>query len=74
MAQFPQLFLCYINDCIGPASCAELINFTPNFHHTLKFTWITSDKSFPFLYQSVSNTRDRQKTDVYYKPTDSQLS
>ena len=72
----PPLFLRYIDDCIGAASCthAELvdfINFTSNFHPALKFTWFISDTSLPFLDLSVSISGDSLSTDFYYKPTDS---
>ncbi|XP_062918402.1 uncharacterized protein LOC134353856 [Mobula hypostoma] len=72
----PPLFLRYIDDCFGAASCthAELvdfINFASNFHPALKFTWSISDTSLPFLDLSVSVCGDSLSTDVYYKPTDS---
>eukprot|EP00061_Rhincodon_typus_P015264 g42847.t1 len=55
----PDLFLCYIYDCIGAASCShkelkQFINFANTFHHALKFTWTISDTSLPFLCLSVS--------------------
>ncbi|XP_059807711.1 uncharacterized protein LOC132381986 [Hypanus sabinus] len=70
------LFLRYIDDYIGAASCkhAELvdfINFVSNFHAALKFTWSISDTSLPFLDLSVSISGDGLSTDIYYKPTDS---
>ncbi|XP_062918361.1 chitinase domain-containing protein 1 isoform X1 [Mobula hypostoma] len=70
------LFLRYIDDCNGAASCthAELvdfINFASNFHPALKFTWSISDTSLSFLDLSVSTSGDSLSTDVYYKPTDS---
>ncbi|XP_059840443.1 uncharacterized protein LOC132402015 isoform X1 [Hypanus sabinus] len=72
----PPLFLRYIDDCIGAASCthAELvdfINFSFNFHTALKFTWSISDTSLPFLDLSVSISGDGLSTDIKYKPTDS---
>eukprot|EP00061_Rhincodon_typus_P012754 g38672.t1 len=50
----PHLFLRYIEDCIGAASCSheeleQFINFTNNFHRNFKFTWTISDTSVPFL-------------------------
>eukprot|EP00061_Rhincodon_typus_P018775 g48092.t1 len=43
----PHLFLHYIDDCIGAASCShekleQFINFTNTFHPNLKFTWTIS--------------------------------
>eukprot|EP00061_Rhincodon_typus_P017619 g46392.t1 len=72
----PHLFLRYINDCIGAASCSheeleQFIHFINIFHPNLKFTWIISDTSLHFLDLSVSICGDRLKTDIYFKPTDS---
>eukprot|EP00061_Rhincodon_typus_P001001 g13404.t1 len=44
----PHIFLRYINDCIGAASCSheelrQFIHFTNTFHPNLKFTWTISD-------------------------------
>eukprot|EP00061_Rhincodon_typus_P006301 g26810.t1 len=55
----PHLFLHYIDDCIGAASCSDeelnqFINFANTFHCTLKFTRIISDTSVLFLDLSVS--------------------
>eukprot|EP00061_Rhincodon_typus_P018270 g47375.t1 len=53
----PQLFYCYIDDCIGAASCAQAKLeqfFANNFHPVLKFTWSISDTSLLFLDLSVS--------------------
>eukprot|EP00061_Rhincodon_typus_P005897 g25968.t1 len=55
----PQLFPCYIDDCIGVASCSceeleQFINFANTFHCVLKFTWTISDTSLPFLKLSDS--------------------
>eukprot|EP00061_Rhincodon_typus_P005800 g25753.t1 len=46
----PQLFLRYINDCIGAALCSheeleQFINFTKTFYANLKYTWTISDTS-----------------------------
>ncbi|MBB6707142.1 hypothetical protein H7E98_17940, partial [Proteus mirabilis] len=46
----PHLFLRYIDDCIGAASCSheeveQFIHFTNTFHPDLKFTWTVSDSS-----------------------------
>eukprot|EP00061_Rhincodon_typus_P001209 g14038.t1 len=43
----PHLFLRYIVDCIGTASCSheeleQFIHFTNTFHPNLKFTWTIS--------------------------------
>eukprot|EP00061_Rhincodon_typus_P016158 g44221.t1 len=48
------LFLRYIDDCIGAATCPhkeleQFINFTNIFHPNLKFTWTISDTSLSFL-------------------------
>eukprot|EP00061_Rhincodon_typus_P013554 g39993.t1 len=72
----PHLFLHYINDCTGAASCSlgeleQFINFTNTFHRNLKFTWTISDTSLSFLDRSVSISGDRLKTDIYFKPTNS---
>eukprot|EP00061_Rhincodon_typus_P002789 g18472.t1 len=53
------LFLRYIDDCIGTASCShkeleQFINFTNTFYPNLKFTWTISDTSLSFLDLSVS--------------------
>eukprot|EP00061_Rhincodon_typus_P004155 g21865.t1 len=53
------LFLCYIDDCIGVASCSheeleQFIHFTNTFHPNLKFTWTISDTSLSFLDLSAS--------------------
>eukprot|EP00061_Rhincodon_typus_P017127 g45686.t1 len=55
----PQLFLCYIDDCISAASCSheeleQFINFTNTSHPNLKFTWTISDIALPFLDLSVT--------------------
>eukprot|EP00061_Rhincodon_typus_P005557 g25201.t1 len=55
----PHLFVRYIDDCIGTASCSheeleQLINFTNTFHPNLKFTWTFSETSLPFLDLSDS--------------------
>eukprot|EP00061_Rhincodon_typus_P004611 g23000.t1 len=44
----PNLFLRYIDDCIGAATCShkeleQFIHFTNTFHPNLKFTWTISD-------------------------------
>eukprot|EP00061_Rhincodon_typus_P017061 g45590.t1 len=49
----PHLFLGYINDCIGTASCSykelkQFIHFSNTFHPNLKFTWTISDTSLSF--------------------------
>eukprot|EP00061_Rhincodon_typus_P005108 g24203.t1 len=53
----PHLFLCYVVDSIGAASCfhkelEQIVNFT--FHTNLKFTWTISDTSLFFRDLSVS--------------------
>eukprot|EP00061_Rhincodon_typus_P006887 g27978.t1 len=68
----PYLFLRYIDECIGAASCSDeeleqFINFTKNFQTNLKFTWIITDTAISFLDLSG----DRLETDIYFKPTDS---
>ncbi|XP_072428538.1 uncharacterized protein [Chiloscyllium punctatum] len=70
------LFLRYIDDCIGAASCSheeveQFIHFTNTFHPDFKFTCTISDSSLPFLDLSISISDDRINTDIYYKPTDS---
>eukprot|EP00061_Rhincodon_typus_P012213 g37804.t1 len=72
----PHLFLRYIDNCIGAASCSheeleQFINFTSTFHPNLKFTWTISDSSLSFLDLSVSISGDRLETDIYFKPTNS---
>eukprot|EP00061_Rhincodon_typus_P003268 g19676.t1 len=52
------LFLRYIDDCIGAASCSheeleQFINFTNTFQPNLKFTWTISDTSLSVLDLSV---------------------
>eukprot|EP00061_Rhincodon_typus_P012727 g38637.t1 len=68
----PHLFLCYIDDCIGVASCSheELEQFINTFHPHLKFTWTISDTSLSFLDLSVSIPGDCLETNIYFKPTD----
>eukprot|EP00061_Rhincodon_typus_P014756 g42013.t1 len=66
------LFLRYINDSIGAASCSheelgQFINFTNTFHPNLKFSWTISNTSLPFLDLSVSISGDRLETDIYFK-------
>eukprot|EP00061_Rhincodon_typus_P004706 g23245.t1 len=73
----PHLFLRYIDDCIGTASCSheeleQFINFTNTFHPDLKFTWTVSDTSPSFLDHSVSISGNRLGTDIYFKSNDSQ--
>eukprot|EP00061_Rhincodon_typus_P003086 g19241.t1 len=70
------LFLCYIDDSIGAASCAhgelkQVIHFTNTFHPNLNFTWTISNTSLSFLDLSVSISGNHLKTDIYFKPTDS---
>eukprot|EP00061_Rhincodon_typus_P016932 g45402.t1 len=72
----PHLFLCYIDDCFGAASCSheeleQFITFTNTFHPNLKFTWTISDTSFSFLDLSVSISGDHLKTYIYFKPINS---
>eukprot|EP00061_Rhincodon_typus_P011353 g36298.t1 len=72
----PHLFLRYIDDRIGAASCSHeelehFINFTNSFHPNLKFTWTISNTPLPFLDLSVSICGNRLSTDIYFKPTDS---
>eukprot|EP00061_Rhincodon_typus_P008126 g30470.t1 len=55
----PGLFLHYIDDYIGTASCSheefeQFINFTNIFHPNVKFTCTISDTSLSFLDLSVS--------------------
>eukprot|EP00061_Rhincodon_typus_P014623 g41756.t1 len=55
----PHLFLRYIEDDIGAASCSheepeQFTNFTNTFHLNLKFTWTIPDTSLHFLDLSVS--------------------
>eukprot|EP00061_Rhincodon_typus_P016698 g45049.t1 len=50
----PHIFLRYIDDCIGTASCSheelkQFIHFINIFHPNLKFTWTISDTSLSFL-------------------------
>eukprot|EP00061_Rhincodon_typus_P004374 g22421.t1 len=66
----PHLFLRYIDDYIGTASCSheeieQFINFTNTFHPNLKFTWTMSDISLSFLDLSVSISGDHLETDIY---------
>eukprot|EP00061_Rhincodon_typus_P017744 g46582.t1 len=61
----PHLFLRYIDDCIGAASCShkeleQFINFTNVFHPNLKFTWTISDTSLSFLDFCVSISGPKQ--------------
>eukprot|EP00061_Rhincodon_typus_P003427 g20062.t1 len=70
------LFLLYIDDCIGAASCSheelkQFINFTNTSHPNLKFTWTISDTSLSFLDLSVSISGDHLKTGIYFKPINS---
>eukprot|EP00061_Rhincodon_typus_P006237 g26669.t1 len=72
----PHLFLHYIDNCIDAASCSheeleQFSNFTNNFHLNLKFTWTISDSSLSFLDLSISNSCERLKTNIYFKPTGS---
>ncbi|XP_048461245.1 uncharacterized protein LOC125484857 [Rhincodon typus] len=72
----PHLFLRYIDDCIGTASCSheeleQFIHFTNTFHPNLKFTWTISNTSLPFLDLSVSISGNHLETDIHFKPTDS---
>eukprot|EP00061_Rhincodon_typus_P014492 g41537.t1 len=55
----PQLFLRYIDDCIGATSCSheeleQFIHFANTFHTNLKFTWTISDTSLSFLDLSIT--------------------
>eukprot|EP00061_Rhincodon_typus_P006856 g27922.t1 len=55
----PPLFLRYIDDSIGAALCSrgkpeQFINFANTFYHSLKFNWIISDTSLPFLDLSIA--------------------
>eukprot|EP00061_Rhincodon_typus_P007679 g29618.t1 len=70
------LFLRYIDDCIGAASCShkeleQFINFMNVFHCNLKFTWAISDTSLLFLDLSDSTSVKCLNTDIYFKLTDS---
>eukprot|EP00061_Rhincodon_typus_P000185 g10828.t1 len=72
----PNLFLRYIDDCIGAASCShdelqQFIHFTSTFHPNLKFTWTISDNSLSPSWTSVSISGNHLETDIYFKPTDS---
>eukprot|EP00061_Rhincodon_typus_P015005 g42439.t1 len=72
----PHLFLRYIDNCIGAASCShkeleQFINFTNTIHPNLKFTRTISDTSLSFLDLSVSISGDHLETDIYFKTTDS---
>eukprot|EP00061_Rhincodon_typus_P001841 g15931.t1 len=78
LAVFPHLFLRYVDDCIGAASCCheeleQFINFTNTFHPNLKFTCTISDTSLSFLdlSLSISISGNCLETDIYFKPTDS---
>eukprot|EP00061_Rhincodon_typus_P007191 g28626.t1 len=67
------LFLRYIDDSIGAASCSheeleQFISFTNIFHPNFKFTWTFSDSSHSFLDLSVSISGDHLETDIYFKP------
>eukprot|EP00061_Rhincodon_typus_P007859 g29966.t1 len=66
----PHLFLCYINDCMGTASCShqefeQFVNFTNSFHPNFIFTW-RPDTSIPFLDLSVSISGDHLSTNIYF--------
>eukprot|EP00061_Rhincodon_typus_P002750 g18370.t1 len=68
----PHLFLHYIDDCIGTASCSyeeleQFINFTNTFHYNLKFTRTISDTSI--FFQDLPVPISAQN--IYFKPTDS---
>eukprot|EP00061_Rhincodon_typus_P016632 g44946.t1 len=72
----PHLFLHYIDDCNGAASCPhkkleQFINFTNTHHPNLKFTCTISDTSLSFLGLSVTISGDHLETDIYFKPIDS---
>eukprot|EP00061_Rhincodon_typus_P000071 g10351.t1 len=63
----PHLFLHYIDDCIGDASCShreleQFNNFTNTFHPNLKLIWTISNTSLSFLDLSVSISGDRLET------------
>eukprot|EP00061_Rhincodon_typus_P000533 g11987.t1 len=65
----PHLFLRYIDDCIGTASCSheeleQFINFTNTFDPNLKFPWTISDTSLSFLDLSVFISGDHLETDI----------
>eukprot|EP00061_Rhincodon_typus_P004273 g22184.t1 len=58
-ATIARLFLHYIDNCIGAASCShkeleQFINFTNTFHPNLKFSWTICNTYLPFLDLSVS--------------------
>eukprot|EP00061_Rhincodon_typus_P003057 g19174.t1 len=72
----PHLFLRYIDDWIGTASCSheeleQFINFMNTLHPNLKFTWTISDTSLSFLDLYVYISGDHLETDIYFKTTDS---
>eukprot|EP00061_Rhincodon_typus_P000810 g12821.t1 len=72
----PYLFLRYIDDCIGAASCSheelkQFIHFPNTFHPKLKFSWTICDTSLSFLGLSVFISGNYLETDIYFKPTDS---
>eukprot|EP00061_Rhincodon_typus_P010076 g34088.t1 len=59
------LFVRYINDCIGAASCSheqleQFINFTNTFQTNLKLTWTIYKIALSFLDLSVSISGPRQ--------------
>ena len=71
----PDLFQCYIGDCVGAASCSsdelcDFIDYFANFHPSIKVTFDISASHLPFLDILLSISGDRLATSMYYKPTD----
>eukprot|EP00061_Rhincodon_typus_P002145 g16732.t1 len=72
----PHLFLRYIDDCIGTASCSheeleQFIHFTNTFHPNLTFSWTISDTSLSFLDLSVSISGNCLEINIHFKHTNS---
>ena len=71
----PELFGCYIDDCLGAISCTKeelerFIGFVNSFHPALKFTWEISETSVTFLDINISVQDNKLATSVHCKPTD----
>ena len=72
----PMLYMRYIDDIVGAASCPEkelqfFIDHVTNFNSSIKYTYAISNNTVTFLYLQLTIDSNHIKSCVHLKPTDS---
>ena len=72
----PEIYKRYIGGGVGATSMShshflDFTEFVQNFHPAVKFTYKISEQSVAFLDMDIYPKREKLKTPVHYKVTDS---